>query len=247
MSAQSDRLPRRRSLMLPSLAAIVGLALLLSLGFWQLERKAWKENLIATLQQRLSAAPVTLPPPAEWPKLTQQQDEFRRVRVRLDFVDLARAHLYTSGSALRDDIKAPGYFVFAPARLPNAQTIVVNAGYTPERYYPWPGGQAEIVGYLRWPESPSWFVSDHDASGSIFFVRDHRIMAKTKQWGDVSAPFYVEMESPVPAGGTPRPGPLSVKLRNDHLGYALTWFGLAFALATIFALFALRQRRPEPA
>ena len=74
-------------------------------------------------------------------------------------------------------------------------------------------------------------------------MRDHREMAKLKHWGDRVAPFYIEQESPVPSGGLPRPGKLSVKLRNDHLGYALTWFGLAAALVIIFALFALRQRR----
>jgi len=56
------------------------------------------------------------------------------------------------------------------------------------------------------------------------------------------APFYIEMESPAPPGGLPRPGSLTVKLRNEHLGYALTWFGLAAVLAGVFA-FWLRSRR----
>jgi surfeit locus 1 family protein len=243
VTASQARQDRPRSLVVPLVVAIPALAVLIGLGLWQLDRKAWKENLIATLQQRLSAPPVALPAPEDWPKLTRDNAEFRRVRLRADYLDQAHVHLYASGSALRDDVKAPGYFVFAPARLAAGQIVVVNAGYVPDRQHAWTGGSSEIVGTLRWPESPSWFVSDHDALGSIWFVRDHREMAKLKHWGDRVAPFYIEQESPVPSGGLPRPGKLSVKLRNDHLGYALTWFGLAAALVIIFALFALRQRR----
>jgi cytochrome oxidase assembly protein ShyY1 len=65
-------------------------------------------------------------------------------------------------------------------------------------------------------------------------------MAERRGWGPV-APFYIDQEAPVPAGGFPKPGKLTVKLRNDHLGYALTWFGLAAALACVFAVWATRE------
>jgi cytochrome oxidase assembly protein ShyY1 len=68
-------------------------------------------------------------------------------------------------------------------------------------------------------------------------------MAKLKNWGDQVAPFYIDQERPVPLGGLPRPGPLTVKLRNDHLGYAITWFGLAAALAIIFAVWTAARWR----
>lgn len=232
-----------RSLIIPSIAAALGFAFLLGLGFWQLERKEWKEKLIADLTERLSAAPADLPASDEWPKLTRDNSEFRRVKLRVEFVNMSPAYFYTGGSALRDDVKAPGYFMFVPARLASGQLVVINTGYVPDPQFPWTGGSAEIVGYLRWPESPGWFVSDHDASASTWFVRDHAAMTKVKNWGERTAPFYIDQESPVPAGGLPKPGPLSVKLRNDHLGYALTWFGLAAALAVIFALFVAQQSR----
>ena len=103
-------------------------------------------------------------------------------------------------------------------------------------------GQVELVGYLRFPDAGSFFVSDHDASGAIWFVRDQRAMAKALGWGE-AAPFYVDQESPLSPGGVPRPGALKVQLRNDHLGYALTWFGLAAGLAAVFAIWAWPQRR----
>ena len=77
-------------------------------------------------------------------------------------------------------------------------------------------GAVDIVGVLRWPEQPGSFVAPYSERQDLWFVRDHRAMAARYGWGEV-APFYVEMESPAPAGGVPRPGRLTVKLRNDHL------------------------------
>jgi surfeit locus 1 family protein len=231
-----------RRLLVPAIVTAAALAVLNGLGIWQLERKAWKEALIATLQQRTLAAPANLPRPEAWANLTPENSEFRRAKLQLEFLDRPHAWFYASGSALREDVKSPGYFVFVPARIPSGQIVVVNIGYSPERQYPWKAAKAEIVGYLRWPESSRWFVSDHDTSGDTWFVRDQRSMAKVRAWGDV-APFYIDQEGPVPAGGLPRPGAAKVNLRNDHLGYALTWFGLAAALAAIFALWAWNELR----
>ena len=228
-------------MLIPVAFVLGGLAVLLSLGTWQVERKAWKETLIATLTERLSAEPVELPPAFEWSRLTPENAEFRRVKLRADFrSDGALA--FTSGSALRDDVKAPGYFVFAGGRLPGGQHVVVNRGYVKDRTYPAAAGPHEIVGALRWPEASSRFVADHDASTDVWYVRDHRLMARVRGWGDV-APFYVEQEAPVPPGGVPHPARLRVNLPNHHLQYALTWYGLALMLVVVFAAWVLHPRR----
>jgi cytochrome oxidase assembly protein ShyY1 len=236
--------PRARGVLGPSLTALVAFAILVSLGVWQLNRLHWKEALIATLHERLATPPVPLPPPAAWAGLNAATDEFRRVQITADFDAAAPAFLFTGTSALRADIKAPGYFVFAPARLPDGRTIVVNTGYVPEgRKDVRVGGRREIVGYLRWPEGSGWFVSDHDQAGEVWFVRDPLKMAQAKGWGEV-APFYIDQEGPLPAGELPRPGPLTVNLRNNHLGYVWTWFGLAGTLVGVFAFWlwgALRK------
>jgi surfeit locus 1 family protein len=234
----------RKSTFLPVASAIIGIAVLLGLGTWQVERKAWKEALIDTLTRRASDAPVALPPPAEWARMTPESWEFRRVRLRVEPMGQPDALLYTGGSALRDDVKAPGYFVFAPARLPDRNVVVVNRGYVTGKTYARTGAQ-EIVGAMRWPEEPSWFIAAHDAAGDVWHARDHRAMAAFKGWGEV-APFYIEQEAPVPAEGAPHPAPLQVRLRNDHLQYALTWYALAVVLAAISALWAVRRRREPP-
>jgi cytochrome oxidase assembly protein ShyY1 len=235
---------RAKGLLLPTLFALLGLVVLFALGVWQLERKTWKEALIATLEQRTTAAPVPLPPRQAWPTLTQENSEFMRVRLRINGAAGEDALVYTSGSALRDDVKSPGYFVFTPARLSDGGTVVVNRGYVPSRSTPPLQTPQEIVGSLRWPEAPPWFVSERDSSG-LWFVRDPVAMARALGWGEV-APFYIEQEAPVPPGGLPHPAALHPRLRNDHLQYALTWFGLAGTLIVVFAIWAAKRRR-EPA
>jgi surfeit locus 1 family protein len=235
----------RAGLLIPGAVALAALVVLLGLGTWQLERKAWKEALIATLDRRLNDAPIALPPPFEWPGMTPENSEFTRVRLRVEFSKTGDALVYTSGSAIRDDVKGTGYFVFSPARLPGGRQVVVNRGFVPARSYPAVVGPLDIVGVLRWRETPSWFVPDHDPAGEVWMVRDPSAMAEFKDWGAV-APFYIEQESPVPPGGLPHPSPLKVQLRNDHLQYAITWYGLAAVLVVMFAVWSVRRRR-EPA
>jgi cytochrome oxidase assembly protein ShyY1 len=235
--------PYWRRMIAPGLFTIVSLAILISLGVWQLQRKAWKEGLIATLDTQINAPPVPLPLASQWAEMTRLNSEFRRVTLRADAIaDAKPVYLYTGASALRADVKQPGYFVFAPARLPDGRVVVVNRGYVPvDRKTEPPVGPVEVTGYVRWAEAPGWFVSTHDAKQDIWFERDPAAMAEHRGWGSV-APFYIDQEAPVPPGGLPKPGPLAIKLRNDHLGYAITWFGLAASLAAVFVAWAFRER-----
>jgi cytochrome oxidase assembly protein ShyY1 len=238
-----NRSPARQGLLVPCLVALAAFLVLVGLGTWQLQRKAWKEGLVAAMHERLAAAPVDLPPASQWASLNVDSAEFRRVKFHAQFTEGRGVYVYVAGSALRDDIKEPGYFAFAPARLDDGTAVVVNRGYIPmDQQTGWPAGTMEVVGYLRWPESRPWFLSDTNSASETWFVRDHRAMAAAKAWGDV-APFYVDQESPVPASGLPRPAALTVNLRNDHLQYAVTWFGLAAVLVGCFVAWLITRRR----
>jgi surfeit locus 1 family protein len=239
-------------LVAPSLVAAVVFIGLIGLGIWQLARRDWKEALIDTLEQRLAATPVALPARARWASLDPADDEFRRVRLQAEFLPGREGRVYTGGSGLREDIKGPGYFAFAPARLSDGSVVVVNRGFVLNEHptaalmpIALPGGALDLVGVMRWPEQPGWFVTSHSTSEDLWFVRDHAAMAELNGWGNV-APFYIDQESPAPAGGVPRPAPLKVNLRNEHMQYAFTWFGLATVLAVAFAFWlrgAIAARR----
>src|SRR6476646_9821187 len=104
-------------------------AVFVSLGLWQLQRRAEKHRLMAALNERLAAMPEALPPASQWSVLTAAHDEFRRVRFTANYQPGPDAMVYSSGSALREDISGPGTWAFLPARLPGGETVVVNTGF----------------------------------------------------------------------------------------------------------------------
>jgi cytochrome oxidase assembly protein ShyY1 len=67
-------------------------------------------------------------------------------------------------------------------------------------------------------------------------------MAEAMGWAEV-APFYADLEAPVPPSGVPKPGPLQVHLRDNHMQYAITWFGLALVVLIAFGFWLRAQRR----
>jgi cytochrome oxidase assembly protein ShyY1 len=227
---------------------LVVIGALIGLGVWQLQRRAEKHALIAALTDRLGAAPAALPPPDQWQVLTAEHDEFRRVAITATFRDAPDAKVYASGSALRTDVTTLGTFVFAPITLADGTTLVVDRGFVPD-------GAKEaaplrepmtMTGYIRFPEKPGWITPAPDVGKRLWFARDHIGMAKTLSWGSV-APFYLDLESPAPPSGLPRPGPLDVHLKDDHLQYAITWFGLAAAVAVTFAIWLRGRKRSQAA
>jgi surfeit locus 1 family protein len=232
--------PARRSLVVPAVATLGAVAVLIGLGVWQIERKQWKESLIAALRERLAAAPVELPPKARWAYLDRADLEFRRVRFRAEFIEGEEALVFTAGSTLRSSSSGPGFWVLAPARVQDGR-VVVDRGFVPETakeaaaHRPTPGA-VEITGVLRWPDRRSVFTPADDPGRNLWFVRDPAAMAASKGWGDV-APFYVEQEAPAPASGLPIPGKLEPNLPNNHLQYAITWFGLAAVLVGMFGTY----------
>jgi cytochrome oxidase assembly protein ShyY1 len=244
---------RRRGVAGFGIFTLVMVALFVSLGLWQLQRRVEKHTLIAALNERLAAAAVPLPSSSQWSALTPARDEFRRVSFTATYQSRLDAMVYTSGSAVRDDISGPGTWAFIPARLADGEIVAVNAGFVPNTMQD--RGQQDravarlitnepvmLTGYIRFPEAAGLFTPAQDHAKRLWFARDHLAMAQALGWDKV-APFYIDLEAPVPASGIPKPGPLDVHLKDDHLQYAITWFGLAGAVVIAFAVWLRGQRR----
>ncbi len=241
--------PPRRSWLGLLVPAVLVFAVLMALGTWQLQRKAWKEGLIATLTERLAAPPSPLPPAATWPHLDQAKDEYRRVEFIATFDHGAEALVYGAASAFRPDVSGLGYWVLTPARLTDGGVVIVNRGFVPEgrqtaamRAEGQVAAPVDLVGVMRWPDPRGFFSPADDPTHNLWFARDPAAIAAAKRLGPV-APFYIEQESPVPPGGLPQPGRLVVNLRDPHLGYAATWYGLALVLVVVFVVWAWRGHR----
>jgi cytochrome oxidase assembly protein ShyY1 len=244
---------RRRGVAGFGIFTLLMVALFIGLGVWQLQRRVEKHALIAALTERLAAAPGALPQPAQWNALDPASDEFRRVKFIASYQHAADAMVYSSGSAVRDDVSGPGTWAFVPARLPGGQTVVVNAGFVPNTMQDralqdgavarlLSGEPVALTGYLRFPEKAGMLTPAENVPKRLWFSRDHLAMARALGWGEV-APFYLDLEAPVPPSGVPKPGPLEVHLKDDHLQYAITWFALAAAVMIAFAVWWRAQRR----
>jgi cytochrome oxidase assembly protein ShyY1 len=244
---------RRRSAAGLGIFTLLVLALLVGLGVWQLQRRVEKHALIAHLTERLAAAPSALPPQSQWNALTPGADEFRRVRFTASYEARPDAMVYSSGSAVRTDISGPGTWALLPARLPDGGMIVINAGFVQNTMQDRAqedravsrlvaGQPVTLTGYIRFPKSAGALAPQENLAKRLWFTRDHLVMAKALGWGEV-APFYIDLEQPVPESGIPKPGPLEVHLKDDHLQYAITWFGLAGAVLIAFGVWWRGQRR----
>lgn len=251
----SEPLPRgrrRRSWLGLLLPASLAFIILIGLGTWQVERKAWKEALIASLTTRLAEPPGALPTAASWPRLDPADDEYRRVTFMAQFDNTAEALVFGAASAFRPDVSGPGYWVFTPARLAEGAVVMVNRGFVPEgRQEPKTradgeiSGAVEIVGTMRWPDSRHWFTPKDDPAHNLWFSRDPQSIAAAKGFsnGAAVAPFYIEQEAPVPPGGLPIPGRIVVNLPDNHLQYAITWYGLAAALVGVLLIYIRGNRQ----
>jgi cytochrome oxidase assembly protein ShyY1 len=227
-------------------------ALFVGLGVWQLQRRVEKHALIAVLTERLAAAPAPLPPVAEWSKLTPDRDEFRRVSFAATYESRLDAMVYGSGSSIRPDISGPGTWAFLPARLASGETVAVNAGFVPNTMQDRgmqdravaqliTGKAVAMTGYIRFPVTAGVLTPNVEHDKRLWFARDHLAMAQALGWQEV-APFYIDLEMPVPPSGIPKPGPLEVNLRDDHMQYAITWFSLAGAVVIAFFVWIRRAR-----
>lgn len=232
----SDR--RFRPALIPTLFTIPALIVLIGLGVWQMERRAWKHALIATRVERTTAAVVDLPPPGR--DVTAL--EYSRVRARGHFVNDREAYL--GARSLRGNV---GYHVLVPFVLDDGTSVLVNLGWIPrERKDPETRKQARIegettiVGYLRRSGKPGWFTPDNRPQENFWLYPDVPAMARFLKMQAVR-PYYLQLAGEAPPGGWPRPVPIEVRLNDPHLQYAITWFALAVILVVIYILYSRRR------
>lgn len=225
-----------------ALLGLVGVAMFLGLGIWQLERRVWKLDLIARVDQRIHAAVVDAPGPANWAGMTAAGYEYSHVRLAGHFLGGANT-LVQAVTEL-----GGGYWVLTPMRTDRGFVVLVNRGFIPqerkdefEQENGGFGSPAGIDGLLRMSEPGGGFLRNNDAAGNRWYSRDVAAIATTRGLTDV-APYFVDAEA---SGGWPRGGLTVVTFRNSHLVYALTWFTLAAMLAAALAapMIGARLRR----
>lgn len=234
------------------IASALGLAILIGLGTWQLQRKTLKEGLIAQIAARTTEAPVGLEE-AERRWVAGEDIEYLRVAIPGRFIEGRDNYYFTTGPA------GPGYQVYAPFRSGTGRTLLANRGYIPvallprdaDTVMPRPTGDIVITGLVRASEDPGLFDGEPPPEGrnGPWLFRSLSGMAAVARIPDVVSPklmvpFFLDLERDAahpeayPLAGTTR-----LALPNRHLEYALTWYGLAATLAVITGFFVWSRRR----
>ena len=234
---------RAAGLVWASLATLAALAVLLSLGTWQMNRKAWKEALIAEIASRTAQQPVDI-----GNHIFEGAADYTRVRLQGRFLHAHERYLFADGR------EGSGFHVLTPLEIAAGRVVWVNRGYIPARLKEpatRPGGQLEgaagIVGLVRLPGGRNSFTPDNDITKNVWFWRDLKALDASIAAAKVqAAPVMVDAEAePANSGGWPMGGTTIVTLSNRHLEYALTWYGLAATLIGVYLAFAWgRLRRP---
>lgn len=245
---------RFRALIIPGLVVLAALAVLVSLGNWQVRRLAWKTDLIANATARPTEQVRDLPSAGDWPKIDVAAGEYRPFRLTGRFRHDREAFVFTSLSDAKGSLSGPGYWIVTPFELAGGGTVMVNRGFAPQgRQTPEERGEAlsgsptAVVGLLRPGESPNLFTPGDRPDANVFFARNPARIAAAKGVSGPVAPFTIDLlAAETPPGGLPQAGETRMVFTNNHLGYAVTWYGLAAALLAVFASFVATRSRDVP-
>lgn len=214
-------------------------AVFVALGTWQVHRLQWKHELIAHVAQRVHAAPAAPPPPAQWPQVSAQADEYRHVQVGGRY--LAGRDTLVIASTER----GLGYWLMAPLRADDGGIVLVNRGFITEeagRALRQSGAAAEnpdehvvVTGLLRMAETHGFWPRRNDPASGRWYSRELAAIAAARGLGPV-APYFIDADAAsAGAGGAGEARPVGgltvLAFPNNHLVYLLTWYALALMTA----------------
>ena len=210
-------------------------ALLCALGIWQVERLAWKRDLIDRVDARIHAVAV----PA--PRQATELDEYRHV-FAIGVFDHEKATLVQAAT-----IRGAGYWVLTPLHEADGSSILINRGFIPpeaKSRYSRPSGMVKVSGLLRLSEPGGGFLRSNDPAHDRWYSRDIAAIAKARRISPVSPSFFIDAAAGSGADSLPIGGLTVVNFPNNHLQYAITWFVLAAMIIAAY-IFAMRQLRKD--
>lgn len=207
-----------------------GLAILIGLGTWQLQRMGWKEDLLQTIEASIAAAPAALP---QVP--TKEQDRYRAVAVEGEIEGNELHVFWVTKSA------ETGYRVIAPFVTTDGRRVLLDRGFIPaaEKTTSLTIGQATVTGNLLWPDEGDWTTPAPEVDTNILYARDVAYMAERLN----TEPVLIVARSAAPEAAVTPQAVTTAGVPNNHLQYAITWFSLAFIWAAMTVYF-LRRSRP---
>lgn len=240
-----------RSLVLPGILSMFVLSVLIVLGTWQMQRLAWKENLISVVGARVRDAPKLLPSAAEAFSMNLANEEYRPYIAEGSFLHQYEVQVYTVLSDAKGMYSGAGYWVLTPLERPDGSIVIVNRGFVPvERKDPASrpdskvDGPQRVIGLLRAPEQANYFTPANEPVRQAWYRREPAEIANAFGLKGV-LPFLLDATGNYRRGTLPQPNETKITFTNNHLGYALTWYGLACTLVGVFCAFAWQRIRGD--
>jgi len=234
----------------PAALTFVMLTVLLGLGGWQVERLAWKTDLLARMDARRDAPPLLISGQTDIAALNRDRHEFHPAQFTGRFGDdvvfwFTQIENKPSGLARLD---AAGYHMLVPFMLEDGSAILVDRGFIPARLLdipapPPPQGLQNLSVILRWPDGRGAFDNADDQSRNLFYVRDPKAIGA--HWQFALPPMLGE--AAIANESWPRGGQTRFSMPNNHLQYAVTWFGLAIVLVIVSGLWHIRFLKSQRA
>ena len=222
-----------------TMAAVMMVAILVGLGVWQLQRLQRKEALIATVNGHMAAAPVTLNAALA---MSADAVQYRKVALNGSFDNAREAYVFATAEG-----GTPVYHVLTPFVSDDGKVMMVDRGAIPAAKMA-PGtrtplnGVTRLVGVWRVPDAPGWFTPKPDRAKHIWYSRD-LVGIAAADGIHLAAPVVIEADATPNPGGWPKGGQTVVDFPNNHLQYALTWFGLAAGLIGVYLAYHVSKGR----
>jgi surfeit locus 1 family protein len=221
-------------------ACAILFAILCGLGVWQLERLQWKLALFARVNGHMAAAPLPLD---RIIAMDADGAQYRRVALSGHFDHAREAFVFTT------DAGAPVYHVLTPFTTDDGKVLMVDRGEVlKEKLDPATrasgniAGEIHVTGVWRVPDAPGAFTPPPDTAHRIWYARDLTAIAQADHL-TLAAPVVIEADATPNPGGWPKGGQTVVSFRNQHLSYAVTWFGLALGLLGIWLAYHISKGR----
>ncbi len=243
---------RRRGparLIILALMTLVLFAGFCSLGVWQIQRRAWKLDLIAKVDQRVRQPAVEAPGLPQWPAVNAADDEYRHVRAE----GTLRYGQETLVQAVTD--YGSGYWVLTPLQRGDGELVLVNRGFVLPEWrkradHAEPAGPVSVAALLRMDEPKGALFRQNEPAIDLWYTRDLQAIAAKRGLARV-APYFIDAQAGPGAGKpdpavAPVPGLTVVRFPNNHLTYVITWFALA-AMTLLGAALFWREERRRPA
>ncbi|MDX1781531.1 MAG: SURF1 family protein [Thalassovita sp.] len=218
-----------RRLILPLFFGLLGAAVLIALGTWQVQRLHWKQGVLAEIEARIDAAPVSLPDHPE-----PERDRFLPVSVHGTILPPTIRVLVSQKTV------GAGYRLINAMETDDGRRILVDRGFVRLETLPPepPFGGVTVTGNLHWPEERDSFTPENDRAANIWFAREVDILTKELN----TEPVLVIARETSADDGPVVPLPVGTEgIPNDHFEYAVTWYGLAAVWLAMLGLFLWRM------